>query len=299
MIILLIVLGGVAVIGIGYFAYTKYFSGSSTTDNSDIGQVPTTKITVPTLDESALNDPRFYKLNEPNFSGFTNQQEAVSLSKDIPLPVDEIKTANPGYGRTLIISWQLPDFINFTNVRVYRSTSYNSLGDVATTLPVDSKNPGKSSSFLDTGLTDNQVYYYRIRTVNSDSKESIDISAASGIPTDYIPPASPTSIQVEPQDNGGIKISWVNPADSDFASINIYRSTARGVLGDIIYMSSNGNITENDQINRFFLDENTEPNVPYFYTVTSVDYSGNESSRDILAIPSRDSSYNPFNPIVF
>ena len=40
-------------------------------------------------------------------------------------------------------------------------------------------------------------------------------------------------------------------------------------------------------------------NIVYYYTVTSVDASGNESTTDVLAAPYKSYFYNPFQPLDF
>lgn len=86
--------------------------------------------------------------------------------------------------------------------------------------------------------------------------------------SDLTPPAAPTSVVVT-ADSGKNHLTWVNPTDSDFASVTIYRSTTLGTLGDKLV---GGIPTTSYDDTKDLVKETT-----YFYTVKAVDKSGNES----------------------
>lgn len=85
---------------------------------------------------------------------------------------------------------------------------------------------------------------------------------------DTTPPAAPTEqkISAEPQ---FIRVSWQNPADSDFDSITIYRSTEKDKLGDQL-TAGNREVSYDDKANLV-------KGARYYYTVKAVDKSANES----------------------
>jgi hypothetical protein len=296
--ILLITLGVIVVIGGGYFAYTKFFSATSPTTVQSTEAAITPHPNVPTFDDAVFNDPRFYQLTKQTYSGFTNQYEGISLSKTVPLPPVDIKVENPARGRVLVISWQLPEYINFSRVRVYRSANGIAAEEIAL-LNVSSDAANAKQSYQDTGLEDNKTYYYLVRTVTADNLESTNDQSVKNIPTDIISPQPPTDIRVSPQSDGTVEISWANPTDSDFSSVNIYRSTERGVLGKVMYSGNKGQTMTSDLSRQFAVDENIAANTAYYYTVTSVDQDGNQSSTDVLAVPFRATDYNPFEPVIF
>jgi hypothetical protein len=88
--------------------------------------------------------------------------------------------------------------------------------------------------------------------------------------TDITPPGAPTNIQVTDLKTGSsLKISWTKPTDSDFSSIRIYRSTSSGTLGTLVVTATSTTYT----------DTNLTKNQIYYYTLRSVDKSGNESTN--------------------
>ena len=152
---------------------------------------------------------------------------------------------------------------------------------------------GSKMTYQDTNLVDGTRYYYLVRTVyvegdnEWESNNTIPVVAA---PTDEIAPDPPLTVTIDSSSGKGILISWTPPIDSDFAFVRIYRSTVQGTVGELIYPKGLKDL-EGDPLSYSDL---VALNIPYYYTVTSVDLSGNESSQDILAIPVRQ---NPFEPL--
>jgi hypothetical protein len=88
---------------------------------------------------------------------------------------------------------------------------------------------------------------------------------------DTTPPAAPTSVAA----TSAIKsvfLSWTNPTDADLAYINIYRNTSNtpptiGTTTPYAKIMSNS-----------YVDSNTSQGTTYYYWLTSVDDSGNETA---------------------
>jgi fibronectin type 3 domain-containing protein len=258
-----------------------------------------TRQTIPAFDEKFFSDPRLYSFSKQFFSGFTNQYEGIALSDSQPLPPLALRVENPGRGRTLIVSWQLPEHINFQAVKVYRSEDGNQLGNVVGTLTVQPTDVLKSQTYLDKGLTNRHIYFYRVRSVNANNQESAIQEPAIAMPTDTIPPDAPADVKVAAASNKQVEISWLNPDSDDLAFIRVYRATQRGMVGTVIYDDGVGDQSTSDQKRHYIVDKEVIENTPYYYTVTSVDNDGNESSTDLLSVPSRSGNYNPFEPITF
>lgn len=297
--IILIASGALLVIIGGVFAYSKFFTSGSDETDTDEQAIVAPRQTIPTFDEKFFDDPRIYGLSKQNFSGFTNQYEGIALSDQQPLPPLSVRVESPSGGRMLLVSWQLPQHVNFSKVSVYRSEDISYLGDVVSTIEVAAGDANKNQTYLDTGLTNKRAYYYRIRTVNAAGQESAIQEAVSAVPTDTIPPDAPADVQIKAIGDRQVEVSWINPTSSDFTVIRVYRSAQRGLLGTIIYDDGTGDQSASDSTRSTYLDQGLAENIPYYYTVTSVDADGNESSTDLLAIPSRSGSYNPFEPITF
>lgn len=95
---------------------------------------------------------------------------------------------------------------------------------------------------------------------------------------DTTPPAAPTNIKARDLKVGGlVRLTFTKPLDNDFASIKIYRSTAKGQIGSSIATG----LKEGTH------DDRGVDGTTYFYTVKAVDVSGNESlnTDQVSAIP--------------
>jgi len=69
-----------------------------------------------------------------------------------------------------------------------------------------------------------------------------------------------------------VDITWDRPNDLDFAHYRIYRSTDRDTYGALV---------ADNVLDESWTDKDIEDNRTYFYIVTSVDGSGNESAKPI------------------
>jgi uncharacterized repeat protein (TIGR01451 family) len=97
---------------------------------------------------------------------------------------------------------------------------------------------------------------------------------------DLIPPAAPTGLTANPY-SGGVSLSWTAPADLDVAGYNVYRATAPSVpLTSPINGGTLVNVTN-------FSDGGRTNGTPYYYVVTAVDASANQSvaSNEVNATP--------------
>lgn len=85
---------------------------------------------------------------------------------------------------------------------------------------------------------------------------------------DVIAPVVPTDISAGVVDKK-VVVSWTNPKDADFKGVTIYRSEKAGDLGNSI---------ATDQKGPSYTDGAVSQNKTYYYTLRSVDVSGNESA---------------------
>jgi len=91
------------------------------------------------------------------------------------------------------------------------------------------------------------------------------------VAVDRTPPSAPSNITVFNTGTGGkLNLSWTNPKDIDFDHLRIYRSTAPGLLGDLIF----------DKVSGTAITDNTvSDGQTYYYTLRAVDFEGNESTN--------------------
>ncbi len=131
-------------------------------------------------------------------------------------------------------------------------------------------------------FSDNQVvfgatYEYSVRSIlqyPDQPIESADSNLVVVTPKDIFPPAAPLGLVVVLVPAQGttpahLELSWAISPETDIAGYNVYRSGQAGVQGT----RQNADLL----IAPAFRDMNVQPGRRYFYSVTAVDRSGNES----------------------
>ncbi|MFC2041503.1 hypothetical protein ACFLTY_04200 [Chloroflexota bacterium] len=122
-----------------------------------------------------------------------------------------------------------------------------------------------SSNYTDTGLTNEVTYYYVVTAVDLGSNESGYSNGDSATPTD-LPPAAPTGLVATPGENQ-IVLDWNDNTDYDLDGYNIYRGLTSGNYTQIESLWASSNYTDTGLTN----------GITYYYAVTAVDLTSNES----------------------
>jgi predicted phage tail protein len=233
--------------------------------------------------EKILDNPQYAKLEFHGDIGYAQQESLELLDPNMPLPPADIQVLDLTYGKTLQIFWKNPD-PKPTAVRMYRSLEKGTLGERIAEVTTN-----EPSVWLESELENGQTYYYTLRSVltqGTTTVESLNEEQISGTPTDTQAPAAPTDITLKSsKDGASITIRWKAPEDKDFAGVNIYRSDTQGNMGQKI-------VSELLQIE--YTDKALKAGTEYFYIITAVDASGNESPKDTaFAVTGKA---NPFIP---
>lgn len=110
-------------------------------------------------------------------------------------------------------------------------------------------------------------------------------------PADTTPPAAPSAVsasQVSTNGQLGAQLTWTNPTDADFNHVIIYRSTTAGQIGSKIATTSDATTTS-------YTDSGLTNGTAYYYTLHSVDTTGNESTNtdQIKFTPATSASPTP------
>jgi len=152
--------------------------------------------------------------------------------------------------------------------RIYRSTSSNFIPDDNNY--IDS---ASISSYVDSGLDAETIYYYLITAVDTSFNEG-DVSNqanATTLPPDLTPPATPIGLTATTMGSSRIELDWNDNTESDLAGYIIYRSISSGFTP-----SSSNEIAEttSSQISDTGLSSDTT----YYYKVIAVDTSNNPSN---------------------
>lgn len=156
----------------------------------------------------------------------------------------------------------------FVGFLVYRGTGPGKYGD-----PPLNKEPVTGSPYQDATAVNDTQYYYRVRAVDSPVRpwqESPDSTEVTATTRDKTPPAPPTGITVVPG-IGRVFLTWNENQERDLGGYHVYRSKKSGV--------EYKRLTDKPLNRTTFSDETVKQGSTYYYVVTVVDKSGNESER--------------------
>jgi len=162
-------------------------------------------------------------------------------------------------------------------------------------------------SYTDTTVHNNTTYYYFLAAGDTAENRSKKTDAVSATPIDdVIPPDAPT-ITSASAFQGGVKLEWTPNSEPDLANYYIYGSTTSG-----FYPALSDSIAA---VNKLFIEyvdsTNIEPHLDYYYRISAIDRSGNESGfSDEAAVTTlrilndnlttayvlKQNTPNPFNP---
>ena len=189
-----------------------------------------------------------------------------------PTAVTAADSPNDG-GAAIDLSWTPSISTDVTQQRLYRGTSSGSHDTLVQTFTT-------TSSHTDTGLTDGVPYYYVVTAVDAASNTATS-TEASATPADNLAPAAPTGLAATTGDQQAT-LQWDANGEPDLDGYNLYRSTTSG--GG--YAKVNGPIVTTTG----FTDSGLTNGSAYYYVVSAVDTSGNESAD------SSEASVTPLAP---
>lgn len=112
---------------------------------------------------------------------------------------------------------------------------------------------------------------YHFRVWASDSSGNWNSAAGTFLSRDDVPPAAPLNLAVQNSGSKALRLTWTAGTETDLAGYNVYRSLSAG--GPYTKLNTNGLLSD-----ATYLDDNLGDGT-YYYVVTAVDSSGNESGR--------------------
>ena len=195
-----------------------------------------------------------------------NSNEA-SAAPTTPVPPPSNVSAI-GLTSSVYVSW---DWVNDPRVAgygIYRATTSGG--------PYSQSGAVQDIEWTDTNVTAGTTYYYVVVTIYDGQSESAYSLEVSATPGDFTPPAAPTNLVATPTD-GGANLSWDANSEFDFDEYVIYRGTTSG-----------GPYTEVDRDDATSWGDGGLTNgTTYYYVITAVDTSGNESgdSNEVAVTP--------------
>jgi fibronectin type 3 domain-containing protein len=135
-----------------------------------------------------------------------------------------------------------------------------------------------TTSYRDTTFDFGKTYVYTVRTVipaDGGTIESADSVPAIVTPADIYPPAVPQGLVAavvtpDPNARPEVDLSWSINTETDLAGYHVYRSEREGTPGQLL--------TPDLLLSPAYRDTSVQPGHRYWYSVTAVDRSGNESA---------------------
>jgi hypothetical protein len=135
-----------------------------------------------------------------------------------------------------------------------------------------------TNSYRDTAFDFGKTYLYTVRTVipgDGSTIESSDSVPAIVTPSDIFPPAAPQGLVAavlspEPNAPPEVDLSWSINTETDLAGYHVYRSEQQDTPGQLV--------TPVLLLSPAYRDTSVQPGHRYWYSVTAVDRSGNESA---------------------
>jgi hypothetical protein len=154
------------------------------------------------------------------------------------------------------------------------TTNFGTRGESSPfTLVAESSAP----SYNDTNFMFGQTYAYFVRSVatyKSGSVESDESNVLNVTPRDTFAPATPENVAAAVAPANGsvptrVDLSWAISSETDLLGYNVYRSDTEQNTGTLVNAAP--------LLTPTFRDESVAPGKQYFYRITAVDRSGNES----------------------
>jgi hypothetical protein len=196
----------------------------------------------------------------------------------------------------IALSWNEPSFpetVSIAGTRIYRAEFSSESEARASTQDLSKVDlqpvselipPGPSPEFRDSRFEFGKSYVYVARTVEpfgSDLVESADSLPAIVTPRDTFPPAEPlglmaAGIPATEQAPAYVEVTWAISPEADLAGYRVYRSEREDAQGEQIGPAL--------LLSPAFRDNSVTAGKVYFYRVSAVDQSGNESP---LSSPAR------------
>lgn len=210
---------------------------------------------------------------------------ALGIKGDVASPSAEVRTAPllslapprtikaVGGEQSVELAWAAVStrsdgsvFDGFIGYNVYRRNE----GGAYAEAPLN-KEPLRTASYTDSTAKNDKTYFYTVRAVDSPAlpwKESLDAAEATATPRNVTPPELPTGLTVVPG-VGRVFLTWNENKEGDIAGYYIYRSTKSG--------RDRKRLNDKPLARTTYSDETVDSGRSYYYVVTAVDQSGNES----------------------
>jgi fibronectin type 3 domain-containing protein len=227
--------------------------------------------------------PMFYsdwtlRVGEAQMGGFTKDTLYLRRNDNQPSAGDSTAPAAPtGLSATLVSSTVSLDWNNNGESDLYAYDIFRSTTSGSGYSKINLVR-SKDSNYIDANIVIGTTYYYVVKAVDTSFNSSGYSSQVSVTFSDTTPPAAPTGLTAT-AGNGWAMLNWNNNNEGDLAGYNVFQSMAWD--GDYIQLNSSL-LSSSD-----YIDNTVTNGMTYYYIVTAVDTSSNESegSNVVSATP--------------
>lgn len=166
--------------------------------------------------------------------------------------------------RQVTLNWSANSEYDLTGYNIYRSSDNG-----ATFAKIASVSPA-TTSYLDADVVNGVYYWYKITATDTSTNESAYSDVVIVMPRDYIAPATPIGLSAYPR-AFRVVLSWTANTEYDIKGYNIYRATDEAGP----FTKVNSTLVTGTE----YYDNNLTNNTTYWYRITAVDTSTNESPQ--------------------
>ena len=210
----------------------------------------------------------YYAVTASNSIGEGRKGNQTTIMPGIPPTPPTVPSAAPGKNN-VTLSWSPPSddiMLPILNYTVYKGSAANLLSKLTLI---------NKTSYVDSGLTNGQTYYYCITATNIKG-EGAGCTVLNATPG--APPSQPLGIASSPG-NRTVGLAWAAPADiggHTITNYTVYRGVGGSPLSKLVTLG----------VNRTFQDAGLENGLSYSYAVTAINKFGEgPRSVQVTAVP--------------
>jgi len=197
-------------------------------------------------------------------STYTDQYQRViaglALVADSTPPASPTGFSAAGTDRAASLTWTANSEPDLAGYNVWYRTGVASFTKANSSLLT-------ATTYTLSSLVNGTTYDVQVEAVDLAGNKSA-VASTTVVPHDNVAPALPTNLAAT-KSNGAAALTWTAPADADKAGYNVYRSTDNAT-----YTKINGALVTATT----YADSGLTNGTLYYYKVTSVDTSANESA---------------------